>query len=83
MLRVHDSKIPAPERPQDSQFPHCDCPALDTRVAGAISDGDQSHSNAAFWDTDFRLVIKKQKTQKETLTFPHYLPKGNQMEKPA
>lgn len=28
------------------------------------------HSKAAFWDIDFKLVIKKQKTPKETSTLP-------------
>lgn len=37
----------------------------------------------AFWGIDVKLVIKKQKTRKETLPFPHYLPKGTQTEKPA
>ena len=32
-------------------------------------------SGAAFWDTEFKLVIKKQKTQKETLTLPSFLSK--------
>lgn len=35
----------------------------------------------AFWDIDFRLVIKKSKTQKVSLTFPSYLPQGSLVEK--
>lgn len=44
---------------------------------------DQSFATPiyAFWDIDFKWVIKKQKTQKELLTF--YLPKGIPIEKPA
>lgn len=43
------------------------------------TEGDQRFAitNCAFWDTDFKLVVMKQKTQKENLTSP-FLPKGIQ-----
>ena len=33
------------------------------------------HPEAALWDIDFKLFIKKQKTQKELLAFSPFLPK--------
>lgn len=33
------------------------------------------HSEAAFWDMNFKLLTKKQKTQKEVLTLTFLLPK--------
>ena len=35
-------------------------------------EGDQNFATpkCAFWDTDFKLVLKRQKTQKEPLTIP-------------
>ena len=34
----------------------------------------------AFWDINFKLVIKKYETQKVSLTFPSYLPQGIRIE---
>ena len=31
------------------------------------------HPEAVFWDIDFKLSIKKQKTQKKPLTLPPFL----------
>lgn len=57
-------------------FPHGNCQLWALTVGKSSSkhdsEGDQSFATPkyVFWDIDFYLVTKKQKTQKDSLTLP-------------